>query len=388
MDTGAQTPEWPFDGQYPSRLVHLHAFVNYALSPYWERDWEENLLRGSGVRITVGSITSRDFLTDAVVSVNEPLGDTRFRFVYRMDWLEAMHVEVSEVRQMAGFEMALIGPVGLQALIQPTGDKEFMDMAFGLVVADRGRERYLRAALRFDDIVWADKNDRAGTYARRPLALDWTARHAAGAFELFTEGLLSRRWERAFPDTTASPAISAERRGVSRATVRARYHTRRAAFAEVELTWYDFEDAQAWRDASESYGYRNRIVTLRGRYAFTFRDGRWRAWPGVQLLLQDATASGRRDYGFDRIDWMPSAFVEWRASPAHAIEVGYMSSVSDRTLVDADPAASFDESTYTDKIKLGWTYEFTSTSRLQISLSHELAFDKFGGGNVQFMTFF
>ena len=143
-----------------------------------------------------------------------------------------------------------------------------------------------------------------------------------------------------------------------------------------------------WRDPTASYEYRNRIVGLRGRYAFTFADGRWRAWPGVLLLMQDASASGRRDYLFDRIEWMPSAFVEWFVSPAHAIEVGYMSSVSDRALADADPVASFDESTYTDKIKLGWTYHFTSTSRLQISLSHELAFEKFGGGNVQFVTFF
>ena len=68
----------------------------------------------------MGSITSRDFLTDAVVNVNEPLGDTRFRFVYRMDWLDAQHVEVGEIAQLAGFEMALAGPFGVQALIQPT----------------------------------------------------------------------------------------------------------------------------------------------------------------------------------------------------------------------------------------------------------------------------
>ena len=47
-----------------------------------------------------------------------------------------------------------------------------------------------------------------------------------------------------------------------------------------------------------------------------------------------------------------------------------------------------DRAGYTDKIKLGWTYAFLPTARVQFSLSHELDLERFGGGNVQFQMVF
>ena len=61
---------------------------------------------------------------------------------------------------------------------------------------------------------------------------------------------------------------------------------------------------------------------------------------------------------------------------------------SDRRLESADPEESFDRTAWSDKVKLGWTHRFSPAAQIQFSLSHEVAPDRFGGGNVQFMAFF
>ena len=383
-----QEPDWPFDQHYDSDLVYLHPLVNYALSPYWERDWERNLLRQSGVRVSVGSVATRDFLTESSVNVNQPVGDTRYRFLYLLDWFGGEHLDIGGVEQFMGFEASVVGPLGVLALVHPEPDKEDVDMAFGVVLTGEGRETYLRASVRFDDFLYGDKNDRGGESIQESVSLQWTGRYAIGRWEGFTSGRLSTLSERVFPDTILSPDITGETRVLDRARLLGRYLTSDESFAELDFWYYGFQDGQTWRNQVASYGYRNRLWVLNARYAVTFGGGSWRAWPGVRVLVQEAVAEGFRTYDFDRVDWMPSAFVEYFLSPSHSFDVGYMGSASDRTLEEADPETSFDQTSYSDKVKGGWTYHFSPLARMHVSVSHRVVRHKFGGGNVQFVMFF
>ena len=383
-----QEPAWPFDRFYDSDVVYLHPLVSFALSPFWERDWERSQLSHSGIRLSAGSVTTHDLLTESFVNVNQPLGDTRYRFLYFLDWFGGQHLDVGGVQQFMGFEASVVGPLGVLALAQPEPNKEHADMAFGVVLAGEDRESYLRASVRFDDFLYDDKNDRGGESIQESVSLQWTGRYAKGRWEGFTSGRLSSPSERVFPDTLLSPDITGETRVLDRVRFRGRYLTSDESFVELGFWHYGFEDGQMWRNEDASYDYRNRLWVLSAHYAITFGDGAWRAWPGVRVLFQEAAAEGFRTYDFSRTDWMPSAFVEYFLSPSHSFEVGYMASASDRTLEELDPEASFAKTSHADKVKGGWTYHFSPLARIQLSLSHRVSVDKFGGGNVQFVMFF
>ena len=71
-----------------------------------------------------------------------------------------------------------------------------------------------------------------------------------------------------------------------------------------------------------------------------------------------------------------------------ALEFGFMGSRSERLLKSADPEGSFERLAWSDKVKLGWTHHFAPAVRIQFSLSHEVAPDRFGGANVQFFALF
>ncbi len=384
----AQLPDWTFDDAYDSDLVFIHPLANYALSPHWIREWERNLASQSSVRVTVGSVNQKTFFNDTRVRIDEALGDGPFRFLYSLRWLGGEHVDRELLQQFVGFELSVAQSLGFHALVHPTPDKGDVDASFGLIVADTGRERFLRASLRLDDLLYGDRNREGGESVQDAISIQWEGRYAGGRWELFSEGLYGRPSERVFPDTASSPQVVARTDRTNGSRTRLRWLSGDASFLELSFDHYRFEDRQAWREPLASYDYENGVSDLLIRYAFPLGQGRWRAWPGVHWLTQEAHASGREDQDLQRTDIMPTVFVEYLASAANSFELGYMGSASSRTLRSADPEQSFDRTAWADKVKLGWTHRFSPAARIQFSLSHEVAPDRFGGGNVQFLAFF
>ncbi len=384
----AQTVDWPFDDVYDSDLVYIHPLVNYALSPYWVRDWERNLASGSSVWGTVGSVSQKQFFTDVRVRVDEPLGDSRFRFLYSLSWLGGEHVDEEVLQQFLGFEMHLSGPLGAHALVHPTPDKGDLDAAFGLIVADSTRERFLRVSVRLDDLLYGDRNREGGVSEQDPIGVQWEGRYAWPAVEVFSQGHYGRGSRRVFPDETQTPMLAGGEHDRDHSRTRLRWVRTENTFLELDLLHYDFLTGEEWRESTQSFRYENRVVDLALRYAFPFAGGRWRAWPGLHVLDQESRAEGRMDERFRRTDVMPQVFVEYRFASADALEFGYMGSASDRLLESSDPERGIDRRAWSDKVKLGWTHHFSPQARLQLSLSHEVAPDRFGGGNVQFLAFF
>lgn len=383
----AQLPDWTFDDAYDSDLVFIHPLANYSHSPHWIREWERNLASRSSVRATVGSVNQKTFFNDTRLRIDESLGDGPFRFLYSLRWLGGEHLDVEILQQFVGFEMSVTGPLGFHALVHPTPDKGDVDASFGMIVADAGRERFLRASLRLDDLLYGDRNREGGESVQEAISIQWEGRYAGGSWELFSEGLYGRPSERLFPDTLSSPDVASRTDRANGSSTRLRYLSGEASFLEIGLEHYSFEERQTWRDPEGSYTYDNRITNVVVRYAFPI-GGRWRAWPGVLWLRQDADATGREEQDFRRTDLMPTVFVEYVASDNNSFELGYMGSASDRRMESGDPEGSFGRTAWSDKVKLGWTHRFSPAAQIQFSLSHEVAPDRFGGGNVQFMAFF
>jgi hypothetical protein len=383
-----QLPDWAFDDAYDSDLVFIHPLANYSLSPHWIREWERNLASRSSGRTTVGSVNQKTVFNDTRVRIDESLGDSPFRFLYSLRWLGGEHVDREILQQFVGLELSVTDLLGFHALVHPTPDKGDVDASFGLIVADASRERFLRASLRLDDLLYGDRNREGGESVQEAISVQWEGRYAGGRWELFTEGLYGRPSERMFPDTVSSPDVVARTDRTNGSSTRLRWLSGETSFLEIALDHYSFEDRQAWRDPLASYTYENRVTDLLIRYAFPLGQGRWRAWPGVHWLTQDADATGREEQDFRRTDVMPAVFVEYLASGANSFELGYMGSASTRTLQSADPEQSFDRTAWADKVKLGWTHRFSPSAQIQFSLSHEVAPDRFGGANVQFLAFF
>ncbi len=376
--------DWPFPDELRSRLVFVHPMVNYAINPVWQREWERHLVNSNGVQTTVGSVATETFSTDLTLNVTEPLGD-RFRFLYRMVWREGLHLDLVRQEHWLGFEMGLFGRVAAHLQVHPTPDKNEFDLLTGLLLTDESRERYLRISLRLDDFMYEQKNDQGGTSLEESVAVQWELRHQAGRWELFSSGRYGSGSRRAFPDSALSPAVTGSYLRQGAATVRLRYLLNEPDFLAIEASHYRFQASEQRRDGASGFDYSNEFVHLRGLGVMGI-GGPWGLRPEMHWLRQWAAAVGRRDFTHNREDFFPALFVELHAPGKSTWELGYMASHHQWDYTVGDWTDSRKD--FTDKIKLGWTYAFLPTARVQFSLSHELDLDRFGGGNVQYQMNF
>ena len=376
--------DWPFPDELRSRLVFVHPLVNYAINPAWQRDWERRLVSANGVQTTVGSVSTEDLYTDLTLNITEPLNG-RFRFLYRMVWREGLHLDVVRQEHWLGFEIGLFNRLAAYLQVSPTPDKEEFDLLTGLLLTDEARERYLRISLRLDDFMYERKNDLGGTSQEEPVGIQWELRHQIGPWELFSTGRYGSGSQRAYPDSSLSPAVAGSFRQDGASTVRLRHLLNGSDFLGIEASHYSFEASEQRRDGVDGFEYANEYVHLRGLGVVRI-GGSWGLRPEIHWLRQWATATGRHEFDHRREDFFPAVFVELHAPGKSTWELGYLTSHHQWDFAAGGTTDSRDG--YTDKIKLGWAYAFLPTARVQLSLSHELDLDRFGGGSVQYQMNF
>lgn len=384
LSAAGSADAWPFPAEMRSPLAFVHPFVNYALNPAWERDWERHLLQSNGVSMTVGSVSTQDLFTDLTVNVTEPLG-SRSRFLYRMIWRQGLHLDVARQEHWLGLERGLSGPLAVQLQVHPTSDKSEFDLLAGLLLTDASRERYLRVGLRLDDFMFERKNKRGGTSREEAVGVQWELRHQVDRWEVFSSGSYGSGSRRAFPDSALSPDVAAAYRRSGASLVRLRRLLNGPDFLAIEASHYRFQAAEQRRDGVLGYEYGNEFVHLRGLGVLGIGES-LSLRPEFHWLRQRTSATGRREFTHDREDVFPAVFLEYRTPGASTWELGYMA--VHHAWEYAAGARTDDRSGSTDKIKAGWTYAFRPDARIQFSLSHELELDRFGGGNVQYQMQF
>jgi len=262
--------DWSHSTVFGDRLGWVHPLVNYSFDPIWQRNWERHLLRGGGLRTTVGSVSTYDFFTLMTVNVDQPLAGP-FRFIYRGSWREGLHLDEDLQEHWLGFEMAVAGPMGLHLQVHPTSDKEDMDLRAGVVLVDATRERYLRLSLRLDDFLYERKNPHGGLSESESVGVQWEGRYAGDRWEVFSTGYYGSPSERIYPDAAESPALAAGSRDRGASATTLRYLQENGDFLAVGLDHYDFAAAETWRDPAGGYDYRNESVHLRLPYPLRTR---------------------------------------------------------------------------------------------------------------------
>lgn len=383
----ARANTWPHAVGHTTPLTWVHPLANYAVHPTWQRDWERHLLQGSGVQTTVGSVSTSDFATTLTVNLDQPLRG-RFRFLYRGTWLGGNHRDEDLTEHWLGMEMRLTGPVGLHLQAHPTPNKEVMDVRGGFTLADAARERYLRLSLRADDFVYERKNHLDGESESETLALEWEARWAGGRWEVFTAGMYGSPSRRRYDDPVESPHLATAYRDHGGSTFTVRRLLADDDFVALGMDHADFAAAESWYDREapyDRYDYHNEWLHLRAQGVLRTADA-FGLRPELHWVRQWSRSSGRWDFDLDRTDFFPALFGEWRAADWSTWELGYMACHHRWDYTNFGDTSSVDD--YTDKVKLGWTCAFTPTAILQLSISHEIDLQQFGGGNVQFQTLF
>lgn len=362
-------------GGGPSPLLYLHPLVNYREDPEWVRSWERGLQTGNSLRVSVGSVSTDDFLTDVELHITEPIA-SRIRVLYDLRWFEALHVETGDTEHFLGFEWSAVEWLGLQGQIHPASDKEEVDLRFGFLLHDHSREQFARVFVRWDDPLFDEKNSVGAVGKQTATSLEWTARGSLGRFELFSTGRYGSATERTYPDSTRAPVLSADADRIGGSVTRARFMGSPGRFAELELAHHDFETSATTRATLQQASFTNRVVDVALRGVFTF-DRSWRLRGELHWLDQEANSSS---FDYEREEWMPAAWLRWSVGRVHAVELGYMGTGYSW---DGSPGDPESEDGYKQKLELAWLITPSDRARVQFSLSHEPDPQKFGGANVQ-----
>jgi hypothetical protein len=371
-------------GGAPTPLLFAHPLVNYHADPQWIRAWEADLQSGNSLRVNVGSVSTDDLLTDVELHLTQPMGG-RFRALYDMQWWETSHLETPGTQHFLGLEFAALPTLGLQLQAHPASRKEEMDMRAGLLLHDVPRRQYLRLLVRWDDWLFEEKNDRAGTSDQVAMRFEWTTRLALRRVEMFSRGHYGSQTRHSYPDSLASPDLVDEARGRGGSETRLRALFEADRFLELELLHHEYQESRTLRGAPVTDTYRNRIVDVAVRGLWGWRD-RWWVRGELHRVDQRARRRGDRSYDYGRTDWMPALFVQRRLHAMHRLELGYLATAYDWT-GSPEPSAP-EQDGVVQKLELGWLIEFSRQSRLQVSVSHEPDPQRFGGGNIQLQLSF
>lgn len=385
VHANTQSLEWEFDDFYTAKLLYLHPVVNYEFHPLWYQEWEDDLFRVNSVRLSFGSVTLTELFSDSRIVINERLIDGLW---FRFDdmWYASHHIDREERSRRLGLEQYVWRGLSIFCYGDLAFDKEEADILFGMSVTDSTRRRFARVAFLDEDQFYDEKNDRGGVTSRRPLGLTWALNHRFGPLKIFSEGRYSSGFERSFADSTLSAGLSFHSLQDNRALLKLYYHPDKAALWEFAVASSALSESKEYHDSTFDYDYTNRVTSYNLRYLLRIRE-RNRLRVGSYYIRQAADASRYKEYSYRRKEVLPYLFFEIERQFG-IIELGYLGSYSTCALDAADDADDYDRDGYVDKVKLGYTYVFSQNAKIQLSISHVVAIEEFGGGNAQFLLFF
>lgn len=370
---------------YRDRLIYLHALINYELNAFWQYEWEQHFFSSNGFRLTVGSVTTTDLLGDGQLTLNPDLGGGwRFRGVGT--WRAARHLNTEEKSTFMGLERHIFREFSIFLLTDPSYDKENTDACLGVLAADKTREKYLSAALVWEDFVYEEKNSRGGVSIQDPLALQWFLRYGTDKWWVYSEGKFSTGFERSFPERELSPLEQYHRQRIQHLSAKGYYRPAPATILGGAFYYYRFDEAKNFYQAEHDYRYRN--TWYNGALELIFPAGTHaRVRTLSHYVHQQAGSNGFNSHDFERNDFLAGVFYE-RIFARHFIDLGYMVSFFDWTYTGFAGQGDDQQNGYVDKLTLGWSYAFVKSARIHISISHQVNLGGFGGANLQYLMFF
>lgn len=384
----AQLPDadWDFEQPYRDQMLYLHALVNYSYDLQWQLDWERRQMADNSLRVNTGSVTSDKLLTDIDLNINETLNDQwRFQGSFRRDGLRQRPVQKEQL--LLGFERSIFELSGLYVTVNPEFNKEFLDVAAGYTLYRDDRQQYVRVGVLLEDMNYETKNDLGGITEQDSVALQWFVRLGlANDWFLYSEGEVGSGFERVFADASASPDVSRHEQRVNKAQLRVSRRSENGSLWSAWVDWQAFDDARQFRQPGFDYDYENTQLDIAVEHARVFRD-RHRLRLLLHYVELNAQSRGFNEHDYDRKDVLGGAFYEY-LWPNSGATFAYAFGQPDIVYRAPDPAENYKLDDYRDKLIVSWRYTFSENAQIDLSISHEVSAQGFGGGAVRFQMFF
>ncbi len=377
--------DWSYSDAYDDQMLYLHPMINYYYNAQWQFNWEERQFSDNGFRITVGSVTTTDLLTDWGLFINHELG-AGWRFQGIGTWNETRHKSIFEKSAFMGLEKNIYSGLNIHLLVNPSYYKENTDLNAGFSVYNDSRQSYIRLALQYEDFVYDSKNDFAGKSIQAPLSATWSARAGRDHFWLYTEGRISTGFKRTFPDEEKSPDLRTHDQARNDIKLKFYYTYDNSSLTMLGFRVYQFFEEKTFSEQFKNYDYEN-IFTDYFIEHINSINPKSRIRIMGHVVVQDASNSGYQVHRFTRRDILAGGFYEYLIG-RHTIEIGYMFSLYDYEYEDFGFNSDYKSDGYTDKLKLGWLFSFPNHAQINISISHQMTLGGFGGANLQYIMFF
>ncbi|MDH3362374.1 MAG: hypothetical protein OEM50_01570 [Gammaproteobacteria bacterium] len=384
----AQLPDadWDFEQPYRDQMLYLHALVNYSYDLQWQLDWERRQLGDNALRVNTGSVTSDKLLSDIDLNINETLNAKwRFQGSFRRDGLRQRPVRKEQL--LLGFERSVFESSALYVTVNPEFNKEFLDVAAGYTLYRDERQQYVRVGVLLEDMNYETKNDVGGISEQDNVALQWAIRLGlAKDWFLYSEGEVGSGFERVFADASASPEVSRHEQRVNKAQVRLSRASENGTLWSAWVDWQSFDDARQFRQPGFDFDYENTQLDIAVEHARVFRD-RHRLRLLLHYVELEASSRGFNEHDYERKEVLGGAFYEY-LWPNSGATLAYAFGQPDIDYLALDPAGNYKLDDYRDKLIVGWRYNFSKNAQIDLSISHEVSVQGFGGGAVRFQMFF
>ena len=376
---------YTYQDAHDDQMLYLHAMVNYRYDASWQFDWEKYQFSKNGFRISVGSVTTTDLLTDWSLFINQDLG-AGWRFQGVGTWNETRHKSIFEKSAFMGLEKNIYEGIHLHLLVNPSYFKENTDLNTGFTLYNDSRESYLHLALQYEDFVYDSKNDFAGESIQAPLSMTWSARTGRSNVWLYTEGRVSTGFKREFPDMEKSPDLRTHDQARNELKLKFYYTDDGFSLSQIGMHVYHFREQKSFSEHEYNYVYENIFFDYFAEH-ISILSGKHRVRAVGHMIIQNAFGEGYRAHEFERNDLLGGLFYEYLIS-GHSIELGYMFASFDFDYEDYGLFRDYQTSGFTDKVMLGWSFSFPNNAEINISLSHQVSIGGFGGANLQYIMFF
>lgn len=386
--TYAQLPDenWPYEDSYQKQMLFLHPFINYAFDVEWQYEWERRQFVSHAARVNTGSVASDELLTDVDINISQPLND-KWRFTGRFNRAGFRWQQLRDEQLHLGLERSIFGSSAIYLTVNPEYNKEAIDVAAGYTFYKDNREQYVRIGLLAEDFEWETTKELGGKQEQDPIAVEWAVRLGFGNnWWIYSDGKVGTGFERTFPDATISPDVSRHDRYENKAQLRLTRAEQDGKIWSAWVSWYDFNELKEFRQPGFDYDYSDTVINLALEHTRLIGD-RHRLRLLAHFVDRQAESTGFNAHDYDRQDLLAGVFYEY-LWPNSGLTLAYAAGQPDIIYTAADPVDDYKLDDYRDKVILGWRYTFSEDAQIRFSISHEIAAEGFGGGAVQFQTFF
>ena len=155
---------------------------------------------------------------------------------------------------------------------------------------------------------------------------------------------------------------------------------------QYKFNIYNFYTKEAFHDNELDYSYKNRIIDHTLNYKFQIFENIF-CKPEFLYLVQTAKAFGFKKYEFVRKEFIKALYFHYD-SRYFTIKIGYLRTDFNNDYDDRHSDNDYKKDISTQKLFIGIFADLSKNSRLLFSVSHEIRFHGFGGGNLQYQMFF